>query len=962
MQRFGLGKWMVEGSSAWLLTFCFCFGQGQELLQVGFGQFELGEDTSTPAGTALFRFRNPDGVLVAEAGVGAVSPIRKGRIFIQRDDTIDTGIALANPSTGEVRLHLTVRGKTGQVYAEREDIVLKSHAHIARFLGELFSDPSYGFVPKTFTGTLTFEVLEGSGVAAVTLRQSVNGSGEPIFTTLPVADLEDNDTGQDEELVFPQIGAGVGLSTQIMLMNESDKDVEGEIRLFTSDGSQLSLDYERGTYTGRDVSEIPFLIMPDGTLFANLTYSGPEDVRVGYAVVTIERGELPTGSAVFRYVDDKGIPISEAGVGAMTPTKRARVVVGTAMTRTGVAIVNPGDESNQVELALLDTNGGPLRTTTREILPNGHIAVFADDLFPVEEGFIGLMELKSSVPFVPITLKLTINSRLQPIITTLPVADLENPPDDNLLVFPQFAMGNSPVGEFLTELIFIGAGGEVNSGGTMSFWEGPEGLPWDLEELRLPSHFFFGVGASAFGWLGRLDVNWDDVGQSASATIPPEGGTLAVENSHGDVVIMEFPAAALPEATKITMTALDERPPNNSGYSLFPGVSLEPEGLVFLWERPQIKVFLAEELKNPEISALVWRSPDGYTLPLAFQKADGHLMVAEVSHFSMFDAEQLTMSQLYQWAEILKTASADQRKRFQPYIDKYGLDDNLVDLLISLDNVNIYLGMDAWAQELGVSTEFYYDYDAKGLLEQAIFKFAQITSTRIPSGACGHYNRIGLGLLQAQDLLIGDAALATTIEGGLLSLTEQCILIDLTGTWLTDTLTGSESCRYRSGKWEEKDKADPVILRIIQTGSHATITVPGYPEVGSIQVQLLASGDLDQPYYFTGVESGSDSIDCKEFLASDGLDQAFGGPVCSPYYTQEREDEPFETYNCKALSCTETDHYTAQVSKDGKHFSGRESWTYIAKFRAFFPGSQETATITCRGSSDFAATKISDMP
>ncbi len=74
------------------------------------------------------------------------------------------------------------------------------------------------------------------------------------------------------------------------------------------------------------------------------------------------------------------------------------------------------------------------------------------------------MQIEADSPIVPITLKLTINQRNDPIITTLPIADLTRPVRVSQLIFPQVGFG----GGLATRLIFIGAlqnGEGVQSGG-----------------------------------------------------------------------------------------------------------------------------------------------------------------------------------------------------------------------------------------------------------------------------------------------------------------------------------------------------------------------------------------------------------------------------------------------------------------------------------------------------------------
>ena len=168
----------------------------QDTLQVGYSVVRLESGTGIPAGTAVFSFTNGDGVLVTEAGVGAVEPVMRGRIFVDEVGT-RTGVVLVNPEAASQVVNLTLRDAGGTTVGE-ESLVLNPGEHVAQFTDELF-----GTTPG-FEGSLTFE--SAAGLGAITLRQSANRFGEPLFTTLPVADLDA--VAGTEAVVFPHLAAG----------------------------------------------------------------------------------------------------------------------------------------------------------------------------------------------------------------------------------------------------------------------------------------------------------------------------------------------------------------------------------------------------------------------------------------------------------------------------------------------------------------------------------------------------------------------------------------------------------------------------------------------------------------------------------------------------------------------------------------------------------------------------------
>ena len=214
---------------------------------MGYSEVRLESGTGIPVATAVFSFRNGEGVLVTEAGVGAVAPIIRGRVFVDEVGT-RTGVALVNPETASQVVNLTLRDTAGNMVGT-ESLVMNPGQHLARFTDELFG------TTQGFEGSLTFE--SGAGVGAIALRQSTNGFGEPLFTTLPVADL-DRATGTDP-VVFPHLAAGDGFETQVILVNPTAETVSGRIQLIQSDGMPLEVAWD-----GVTLSENTYEIAPDG--------------------------------------------------------------------------------------------------------------------------------------------------------------------------------------------------------------------------------------------------------------------------------------------------------------------------------------------------------------------------------------------------------------------------------------------------------------------------------------------------------------------------------------------------------------------------------------------------------------------------------------------------------------------------------------------------------------------------
>jgi hypothetical protein len=140
----------------------------------------------------------------------------------------------------------------------------------------------------------------------------------------------------------------------------------------------------------------------------------------------------------------------------------------------------------------MDRTGLEEARTSRELLPQGHLAVFAHELFSnISDGFTGLVEIRTSIPVAAVTLKLTVNVRGDLVLTTLPIADLTKISTSTQFVFQHLATGAG----FTTRLVLINPS-TIAGGGRLAF------LRSDATPLNLPlggeagSHFTYRLFAS----------------------------------------------------------------------------------------------------------------------------------------------------------------------------------------------------------------------------------------------------------------------------------------------------------------------------------------------------------------------------------------------------------------------------------------------------------------------------------
>jgi sugar lactone lactonase YvrE len=436
----------------------FVVAYSQSQTQIGYAVLSPNTGGPAPVAAALFTYSNSSGIIVSQAGVGSAPPFLHGRVFVDERGT-QTAVALVNTSAQTATVNATLRDPMGMI-AGQTSLTLNPGEHRSVFIFQLF-----GTLPQDFTGSATFD--SNQPLSAITLRQRYNSFNEPLYATLPVVDLS---AQGDSQLVFPHLAAGAGYVTQLLLFNRGSQTANGQVRFFASDGSPLVLQVN-----GNNVSQQTYTIPPDGVSPLELQSSATQTVT-GYAVLTPSAGgTAPAGTVVFRFVKDNAV-ITEAAVGAVRPTTLSRIYVDYLGSKTGFALVNSAQQSASVTLKLLDRYGIADSTTTITLSAGAHIAEFVDQVFnDVSDGFSGLLEIQSTIPITPITLKLILNARGDQILTTLPVADLTATPATSPVFLPQIAIGQG----FSTRLVLLHPGAAVDANGQLRFVNN-DGTPLQL--------------------------------------------------------------------------------------------------------------------------------------------------------------------------------------------------------------------------------------------------------------------------------------------------------------------------------------------------------------------------------------------------------------------------------------------------------------------------------------------------
>jgi len=167
--------------------------------------------TSTPVGAGIFSFRQA-GVLVTESGIPSATPTTHARLYVDKSNGHDTGIAIANPGGSPLMVTLSTFQTNGATaMGSPSAINLSGNGHTAAFAGQFNPALSPGF-----TGVL--DIAATSPFIALTLRSLTNARGDALLTTFPIADFN---LPAPSPIIFPQIADGGGFRTEIIMLSTS---------------------------------------------------------------------------------------------------------------------------------------------------------------------------------------------------------------------------------------------------------------------------------------------------------------------------------------------------------------------------------------------------------------------------------------------------------------------------------------------------------------------------------------------------------------------------------------------------------------------------------------------------------------------------------------------------------------------------------------------------------------------
>lgn len=387
-------------------------------------------------GVAIISLKNGETV-VSETSVPATEPVTEGRIFVEVDGAVNTGVAMANDSEQAAEVSFYFTDSTGT------DMGRGSFTLGAKQQMSMFANQAPFNLAGSMKGTMTFSSTVAVSVAA--LRGFTNERGEFLMTTLPVGKVGVAASG--DRVVFPHFADGAGWMTQVVLTNPMDVALKGSVTFMAAAGTATTM-----TVNGETNTVFNYEIAPRSAV-KMVTANQNADVKVGSVVVTPAANTMvPEGLSIFSY-SNAGVTVSEAGVPAEPAgTEFQSYVESMDAVRSGLAMANASPVAAVATMELMTMNGETTgMTATVEIPAAGQVAKFADEMFPtMPAGFQGAVRMASSQPIAVVGLRLRSNERGDVLITSMPVMDQAAPVSNSNLVFPLVVNGGGYSTEFIS--------------------------------------------------------------------------------------------------------------------------------------------------------------------------------------------------------------------------------------------------------------------------------------------------------------------------------------------------------------------------------------------------------------------------------------------------------------------------------------------------------------------------------
>jgi hypothetical protein len=379
--------------------------------------------------------------VVSETSLAASVPIRAGRLYVNLDGSVNTGLAFVNNESVAAVISFYFTDAKGVDFGHGSFTLEGKHS-ISPFVNQAPFN-----LRTSMQGTLTFN--SSLPVTVTGIRGLTNERGELLMTTQPVSSL-DAPTARTS-IIFPMFSDGGGWSTQVVLVNPTDTPVTGAVQFFGPASPGAPVSTLTITVNGVTGSLFDYIIPPRGTV-RFVTANGSSDIQIGYILATPKDADVvPQGFSILS-LSNQGITVSETSVRAASPETAFQMYVEKSATlHSRLAVANPSASPAWATFELAPLDGSSLSRITSIVIPaGGHIAPLIEDLFPtVRDGFQGLLRILSTQSSGVTALRIRNNKGGDVIVTGIPVASEASSSTSSTLVFPLVVRG----GGFSTEFV-----------------------------------------------------------------------------------------------------------------------------------------------------------------------------------------------------------------------------------------------------------------------------------------------------------------------------------------------------------------------------------------------------------------------------------------------------------------------------------------------------------------------------
>jgi hypothetical protein len=420
---------------------------------------------TTPAGVAIFGFRNANNILVSETGVPATPLVSAGRIYAEVADALNTGIAIANRSNSAATISFSYTDASGAA-AGSGMTTIEPNQQIAKFLNQA---PFNVYPGAAFRGTFSFS--SNAPVGVVALRGFTNERGDFLMSTLPVIDITPG-AAASGTVVVPHFADGGGWITQILLVNPTDGVLTGSVQFTDQNGAKTNV-----TIAGSTGNTFRYAVPKGSSQKLATTGAGAMTASGSVQVIPDGGGTVPLALVVFSY-RPAGVTVTEAGV-PVTRGSAFRLYVESAGTtgqsgniQTAIAVANTSPSPTSVTFDITDLNSAYIGISPFTLtLPGfGQAAKLLSDIFPaLPNPFRGVVRITTTGPGISVAgLRARYNERLAApdfLITTTPPTNEASPASTLEFVLPQIVNGGGYTTQFI---LFSGVAGQ-NSSGNLRF-------------------------------------------------------------------------------------------------------------------------------------------------------------------------------------------------------------------------------------------------------------------------------------------------------------------------------------------------------------------------------------------------------------------------------------------------------------------------------------------------------------